>query len=164
MNREVIVSWKDVLICSKFAEDSHLHHSAHERSRRQTKEHIFIGKLGEFAFKKYYGDEVSDVNLVIDINGDGGKDFIFHAYPEYKIDVKTVRTPYYDKVFFSLKNPNFSHLASMYIKERLKNNNFVMGFRGFLNKKDAIQLSVGCTDPQEREFYYVHHKYFKINI
>lgn len=116
------------------------------RDKNTIKKNVFIGKLGEIAFKRMYEKET---NTVFDEDKiDPGFDFVLHGQ---KIDVKTLEKSHYSKVFINPKSlNNYDYLALMKIIsiDRIgaeiefygycKKNNALNSVKGYKNAIDIV--------------------------
>ena len=87
-----LITKDDFQIASEFAKGAYQLHKSHGRTDKQVIHDIVIGKLGEIAYKKILGDEVSNTDLCIHEDPDPGWDF--EAKNGDRIQIKTVQPNY----------------------------------------------------------------------
>lgn len=73
-----------------FAIDSVKYHMKRKRTTDEIMSDIIVGKLGEFAYKHWMGDSVSEPDLVAKVEHDPGWDFV--KTDGTRVQVKTLRT------------------------------------------------------------------------
>lgn len=156
---KILVSREDVKRASEFSLRTWKKHKAHGRSEQQIRFDVFIGKLGEFAYKNIYEDKISEVYL--DEENDPGYDFLFNDCPDYKVDIKTLKKKHFYKVFFNPNNHRCTHYGLMRIVSKNKDDSIVLKFEGHCIKREVLQRSIRTTYPDNSESYYVDSKYFK---
>jgi hypothetical protein len=81
---------EEILAVKEFAKNSAKYHRKKRRSLEEVVSDIIVGKLGEFAYKYWMSESVSDVNLTVSEIADEGWDFV--KADGTRVQVKTLRS------------------------------------------------------------------------
>ena len=81
---------EEILAVKEFAKNSAKFHRKKKRSLDEVVSDIIVGKLGEFAYKHWMAESVSDVNLIVSEFADEGWDFV--KTDGKRVQVKTLRS------------------------------------------------------------------------
>lgn len=131
------------------------HYDWRERMLTEKVRNIYTGKIGELAYKKLRGSDVSDVCYANTI--DAGYDFIDKS-TNLKIDVKTIDDPTYNRVYIPV-NENKLPKADVYVLMYLDRAANIVKYCGRILKEelnDKLSFEDGS--------YFVYKKYLTLKI
>jgi hypothetical protein len=126
---KIKINNSDLKILKKYSEESYKFYNKQGRPNTTIINNIFVGKLGEFAFKKIFKDDLNELDLSIKEGHDGGYDFMYKD--KYKIDVKTLKKDSFSRVFLNSDFMMADYYALMKITDKTKDG-IEVKFDGFM--------------------------------
>lgn len=134
MNTNIIpLSSYDICLARDYAELTYKNHkfqSEASKNKDNKKHYVFVGKLGEVAYKKIRSKEVTEINLELN-KTDPGYDFI-EINSKLKIDIKTLDECWKRRVYV---NANYLN-ADIYTLMQLDLNNNCANIVGSIDKNN----------------------------